>query len=285
MIEQIRNKAQELLSSGSVDCVIGYERATDGLTARPLFVYQPEDVERLIFDKTCTHNLTRYLRDKKDKAVAIVAKPCDARAINLLLSEKQIQRDRVFIIGVVCSGIVESRWGQASETLQDYCQTCREHTPPIYDFLVGETAVEELPADAYADVTEIEEESLAERRSFWVNQFSRCIRCYACRQACPGCYCFAQCFVEQLDPQWVGIRVSPGENEVWHTIRAFHLAGRCISCNECERVCPVDIPLSLLNRKLEKDVLQLFGFRTGMSADAVPPFAVYKKEERLGIAE
>ena len=130
-----------------------------------------------------------------------------------------------------------------------------------------------------------EAESLEERRSFWMSQFVRCIRCYACRQACPGCYCFAQCFVEQLDPQWVGIRISPGENEVWHTIRAFHLAGRCISCNECERVCPVDIPLSLLNRKLEKEVLQLFGFRTGMSADAVPPFATFNKEEKLGIAE
>ena len=284
MIEQIRDKAKELFSSGAVDCVIGYERASDGLTARPLLVYEPDEVDRLIFDRTCSHNLSRYLIDKRDKTVAIVAKPCDARAINLLLLEKQIQRERVFIIGVICPGIVEARWGQVSDMLEARCQLCREHTPPIYDFLVGEPQAEEPPAELYSDVVEVEAKSAAERHSFWAEQFERCIRCYACRQACPGCYC-KECFVEQLDPLWVGIRIAPAENEFWHTIRAFHLAGRCIACNECERVCPVHIPLSLLNRKLEKDMLALFGFRSGLSADAVPPFATFKKEEQLGIGE
>ena len=119
---------------------------------------------------------------------------------------------------------------------------------------------------------------------FWEEQFSRCIRCYACRQACPGCYC-SECFVERLDPLWVGIRIAPGENEVWNTIRAFHLAGRCIGCSQCEQVCPMDIPLSLLNRKLEKETLKLFNFQAGMDAETSPPFSTFKKEEKLGIGE
>ena len=207
LMPQIRDKARELLTSGAVDCVIGYERASDGLTARPLFAYEPEDVDKLIFDQTCVHNLARFLVNKRDSTVAIVAKPCDSRAINLLLSEKQIQRERVYVIGVVCPGIVEATWGQIGDKPQVRCQICREHTPLIYDFLVGEPPAEEPPAEPYHDVAEMEAKSIAERQSFWAEQFARCIRCYACRQACPGCYC-TECFAEQLDPLWVGIKIA-----------------------------------------------------------------------------
>lgn len=277
--EQIRNKAKELIERETVDCVIGYERATDGVGARPLFAYKPEEVDRLIFDQTCTHNLAKYLLNRKDKATAIVVKPCDSRAINLLLNESQIQRDKLFIIGVACPGITKTGLNNTSEELQAACQICQQHTPVIYDFLVGEPPASEPDiAEAYADVAAMEGQSAEERRAFWEEQFSRCIRCYACRQVCPGCYC-TECFVERLDPLWVGIRIAPEENEVWNTIRAFHLAGRCIACNECERVCPVNIPLSLLNRKLEEEVRELFNFQAGMDAETPAPFATYKKEE------
>jgi len=78
-IDQIRGKAKELLESRGVECVIGYERATDGLTARPFFIYDPAEVDRLIFDQTYTHNLVKYLLNLKDRAIAIVVKPCDSR--------------------------------------------------------------------------------------------------------------------------------------------------------------------------------------------------------------
>ena len=68
-------------------------------------------------------------------------------------------------------------------------------------------------------------------------------------------------------------------------MRAFHLAGRCIDCNECERVCPVNIPLSLLNRKLGKEVEELFNFRAGIDAETPMPFSTFDKEEKLGISE
>jgi len=91
--------------------------------------------------------------------------------------------------------------------------------------------------------------------------------------------------VERLDPLWVGIRIAPRENEVWNTIRAFHLGGRCIGCYQCEQVCPVGIRLSLLNRKLEKEVRELFDFRAGMDPETSPPFATFRKDEKLGIGE
>jgi formate dehydrogenase subunit beta len=281
--KQIRDKAKELLENGTVECVIGYETGTDSLNARPAFIYEPEEIERLVFDNTCTHNLVKYLLNRKGKRTAVVVKGCDSRAVNLLLSEKQIERDGVYIIGVVCPGVVEWGWGKQSEQLQNRCNFCRNHTPVIYDFLVGDPVTEEPPPE-FTDVAEMEARASKERDEFWQEQVGRCIRCYACRQACPGCYCI-DCFVELLDPEWVGIRIAPAENWMWNTIRAFHLAGRCISCNECERVCPVKIPLSLLNRKLEHEVLEQFDYRSGMSEDAPAPLITFKKEEDLGISE
>ncbi|MEW6033415.1 MAG: 4Fe-4S ferredoxin [Chloroflexota bacterium] len=278
MQDKIRAKARELLETGTVDCVIGYERATDGLTARPVFIYGTAGVDRLVFDQTCVHNLSKFLLDRRDKRTAIVAKPCDSRAINLLINEGQLARDKVYIIGVVCQGMPEVSWNRVSKEPQERCQRCPQRVPVVYDYLVGEP-VEALPV-TFSDVEQMENAGPAERRGFWLEQFGRCIRCHACRQACPGCYC-SECFVDQLDPTWVGIRKDVTDNEMWNTIRAFHLAGRCISCNECERVCPVSIPLSLLNRKLEKDVGEFFDFQAGIKAETVPPFATFKKDEHL----
>jgi ferredoxin len=281
MIEQIREKARELLESDAVDCAIGYERATDGITARPCFAYRPEEVERFIFDETCVHNLAPYLMDRRAKVNALVAKPCDARAINLLLQEQQLERDRLFIIGVVCSGVVETGWNRAGKSPASRCATCPQHTPPIYDFLVGDPVAEEAPpAVTSPEVADLEAMGAESRRSFWEDHFGRCLRCYACRQACPGCYC-KECFVDRLEPLWVGIRIAPVENHMWNAIRAFHLAGRCIECGECERVCPVNIPLMLLNSKLSQETAELFDFQPGLSAEAQPPLATFSPDEDL----
>lgn len=284
-VEQIRAKARELLSARQVECVIGYERASDGLTARPLFAYTPEETDRFILDNTCVHNLARYLLDRRGKPTGVVVKPCDSRTINLLVQEKQIQRDKVFAIGVSCPGVVEARWGESPEKLQPRCQTCPLELPVVYDHLItvpGERSSpgsgQRQPRTGFPEMERLQAMSPQERREFWQKQFQRCIRCYACRQVCPGCYC-PICFVDQLDPTWVGIRIAPAENQVWHLIRAFHLAGRCIECGECQRVCPVGIPLMLLNDKLTAEVEGLFDFRPGLDPETLPPFATFKKEE------
>lgn len=281
MIDEIRQKSKELLETKTVDCIIGYERATDGLTARPIFVYEPSQVDKLIFDETCTHNLSKYLPNQKDKSTAIIAKPCDSRAINLLLNEKQLTREKILILGVICQGVKKVKWNHIDDTLQERCQFCPQHTPVIYDFLFGEP-ITEKPSRNYSDVIAIEDMPLSERQAFWSEHFNQCIRCYGCRQVCPGCYC-QECFVDELDPLWVGIRIAPSENRIWNTVRAFHLSARCIACGECERVCPVNIPLMLINRKLEKDTLHLFHFEAGISHEVVPPFATFKKEDDLGV--
>lgn len=269
MIEQIRAKARELLESGRVSCVIGYEAATRGGT-RPAFIYDPDGVDRLVWNRECYANLTTFLHDKKKPArrgeeapnVAIMTKPCDSRAINLLLSEGQISRDKVYIIGLACGGMM------AEGNLQAPCLRCNVRIPVLYDTLIGDPPDIDV-TDDFEDLAELEGMSAEERLQFWLREFDRCIRCYACRQACPGCYCNV-CEFDRDDSLWIGMQIELPQKYFFHTFRAMHLAGRCVECNECERVCPMDIPLSLLNRKLVKEVSELLGHRGGMTTDPVP---------------
>jgi ferredoxin len=72
------------------------------------------------------------------------------------------------------------------------------------------------------------------------------------------------------------------DNAMYHIIRAFHVAGRCVECGECERACPVGIPLMALNRKLIKDVDAYFGpYEAGLtlSDDNRPPLSRYENSD------
>jgi formate dehydrogenase (coenzyme F420) beta subunit len=270
---QLQDKARELLGSGQVTCVLGYEVGTLGV--RPFFAYKPEDAGKLAWNNECTYNLVNYLRDKRGKKVAIVVKPCDSHALNILLHEGQVKREEVFVLGVPCEGTV---WkGQADPR----CALCAEHVPSVYDVLLGEAPSVAAVADDYDDVAKYDAMSPAEREDFWRKQFDKCIRCYACRQACFGCYC-SECVTEQLEPAWQSIAITRQEKQFYLLMRAYHLAGRCVECNECERACPMNIPLRLLNRKVAKEVAGMFnGYRAGLDPAVRPVLTTFKKEEKL----
>ena len=290
MSQEIQNgiqiRARELLSLGEVGCVIGHERSPKG-GARPFFAYDEAGADRLVWDRTCHHNLTVYLRDqvlptrRRDapSRVAVVARPCDVRALNVLIHEGQVVRDSIFVIGVACPGMLDG------DVVPDHCQRCRERVPVFYDALVGEPPQVDASlrgdvGDAWADVAELEGMAPAERLAFWTREFDRCIRCYACRQACPGCYCF-ECLAEQVDPAWVSIAHWAPQKAFFHIMRAYHLAGRCVECHACDQACPMHIPLSLLNRRIAKEVEVLFGYSAGADPDTPPPLATFRKDEEL----
>jgi formate dehydrogenase subunit beta len=270
----IQAHARELLSSGQVACVIGYEVGPRGRT-RPAFIYDAEDTDRLVWNQHCTHNLTTYLRDKlrprghngqPPQPVAVVVKACDSRAINVLLAENQFARGQVHVIGVACDGILEGAgFTSAAEEgfLQARCRECADRTPAVYDTLIGEPPAVEPVDTIHPDLAALDAMTPAERAEFWLSQFDRCIRCYACRQACPMCNC-PTCLYERDDSLYTGMGIGLNEKRTFHLGRAYHLAGRCIGCDECERVCPMDIPIGLLNRKLAREIEALYGYRAGL---------------------
>ena len=105
-----------------------------------------------------------------------------------------------------------------------------------------------------------------------------CTLCYSCRQACPVCYCNL-CFVDQNLPVWFGKTTQLPDVIVFHLIRAFHLAGRCVACGACSSVCPVGIDLNKITRKLEEIVKKRYNFTSGLSAEKVPPMMDFSMKD------
>ncbi|MBW1974197.1 MAG: 4Fe-4S binding protein [Deltaproteobacteria bacterium] len=304
--EKIREIARRLLQEKKVDGIIGFKKGTIPMMNQPVFITSPDRVELLHWDSWCGVNLANYL-PKREGRIGIVAKGCDTRSIVVLSQENQVQRDQLYIIGVPCRGMLDRRkvwevvgstdvkgieegngkvrvWGngfdlklERSELLQNNCVICVHRNPVVFDELVADE-VEEQSVDRYGDIRNIEAMSSDEKWNLFQEIFSRCIRCYACRNACPFCYC-PQCFVDESRPQWVGKTIDRTDTLTFHLLRAFHMAGRCTDCGACERACPVGIPVRLLTKKLEKDVKELYGYEAGVQLDERPPLDTYKPDD------
>lgn len=287
LVEEIKKKAKELIKDKQIDLVIGYKRAPDGILAAPAFFYTAEDTQNLIWDAYCVYNLANYLKDFPGKKVGIIAKDCDIKSIIVLLQENQLKRENVFIIGIECAGVVnekklDSRNGNAEEmSYHEKCRGCKPAIPVFYDALIAKEKREHVSHeqdDSYDAVRKLEAKSLKERFKFWEGEFKRCIRCYACRQVCPMCYC-PRCVADQSMPAWFSKATDFQGNFSWNLTRAMHLAGRCIDCGECERVCPVGIPLRDINKKLEKDAKEMFKYEAGASTEQKPLLAGFDKND------
>jgi formate dehydrogenase subunit beta len=240
----------------------------------------------------------------EDLKVGIVSKGCVGRALIQLVAENQINLDNIKIIGIQCNGIInrrklEKEIGEKDilevtvsnndiivkgkdfeqkfpfeEYMNELCKVCKIKSPPTKTSLakacVGECQEIASVNDDFSDISDFESKSSKEKWEYIKNLLEPCTRCYACREACPMCYCNL-CFVDQNKPIWFGKTTDLSDIIVFHLIRAMHLAGRCVACGACSSVCPMGIDLNFITRKLEKIVKERFNFTSGIDNETLPP--------------
>lgn len=266
---KLRETAKRLLSDGTAGYVIGWEATRFDDKTKPAFITKPEDAEKLVWNKYCLNSLAKYALDDPypDKKIAVCVRGCDSRAVNRMIMDNQLLRDNLYLIGMPCDG-----------KEMEICKICRHKNPVIYDELTGGLTggpAGETPGGRFDEAAALEAMTPDERYAFWEAEYGKCIRCYACRNVCPACNC-RECYADQNRVGWQGKQMNTAQNQVYGLTRAYHTGDRCIECGECERVCPMDIPVMRQTKKILKDINELFGpYECGLPDDRTPILGEY----------
>ena len=301
-------RAKALLESGEVARVVGWKKGDFIFDPSPAVFESVEELEKdFVYNWFCGANLSKYLIQiaKKEGKTAVFLKPCDTYSFNQLVKEHRIKRENVYVIAVEClakldvekikaqgvSSVVNVDVVEKKVTVTDLygdvtvlnkpdviltkCETCNKtHQVKDEEIILHERP--ERDVDRFAEVVKLESMTEDERFAYWRNQLRKCIRCNACRNVCPACSCVKCVFDNPASGIAAKANDDKFEEQLFHVIRAFHVAGRCTDCGECSRVCPQNIPLHLLNRKFIKDIDGFYGeYQAGETSEGKTPLTSY----------
>lgn len=312
MQSRMIERAKQLLADGTVNRVIGWKKGEFAYDITPAVFESAEEIDKdFVYDDFCGHNLSKYLikESRKEGKLLAFLKPCDTYSFNQLIKEHRIIRENVYIIGIQCDGkadaekikakgisgitgissdngtfTVKTIYGDEkiskSEVLEERCTVCKSKKHAVYDELIGDEGEVNENSARFDMVAKLENMTADERYAFWRNELSKCIRCNACRNVCPACSCENCVFDNPNSGVSQKAAATSFEENMFHIIRAFHVAGRCTDCGECSRVCPQNIPLHLLNRKFIKDINELYGeYQAGVEDEGRTPLTSYTKND------
>ena len=267
MQEMILERVRALMSEGVASRVLGWE-AGESFYDRTPAVFSADQLDNLKYDSFCGSNVSKYLiaeAAKEGKIIALI-KPCDSYSLNQLCTEHRVDREKVYALGVGCRGKidveklrakgikgmisaeedgdmlrVQTLYGEKTvprkEVLLEKCLCCKGKEHKGVDEVIGESE-DTTSQDRFAMVNRLEAMTPEERFEFWRGELSKCIRCNACRNVCPACSCVKCVFDNPNTGVQNKAAADDFEENLFHIIRAFHVAGRCTDCGECSRVCP-----------------------------------------------
>lgn len=304
MQEKLIERAKTLLAEGKVQKVLGWKKGLFEDDITPAVFTSAEELDKdFVFNKYCKANLSKYLvKITKDieikksttrmnntmakqrdpnaaetplpkEVVLAFLKPSDTYSFTQLLKENRINRDDVYAIGVPCQDTLDGK---------ELCDNCKGKKHVSCDELLGVDENAEITPNSkrMEEVAKIEEMTPSERFEFWRGEFSRCIRCNACRNICPACTCEKCVFDNNALYTTQKVAETDFEENLFHIIRAWHVAGRCTDCGECSRVCPQHIPLYLLNRKFIKDINEIYGeYQAGADMETKPAMLRFEESD------
>ena len=304
MQEKLIEKAKSLLADGKVQKVLGWKKGLFDEDITPAVFTSAEELDKdFVFNKYCKANLSKYLvkitreievkksttrmnntmakqRDPNAKdapipseVVLVFLKPSDTYSFTQLLKENRITREDVYAVGVPCQDTLDGG---------ELCESCTGKKHVSCDELLGVDENEEASPNTkrMEEVSKLEAMTSEQRFEFWRNELSRCIRCNACRNVCPACTCEKCVFDNNALYTTQKVAETSFEENLFHIIRAWHVAGRCTDCGECSRVCPQNIPLYLLNRKFIKDINEIYGeYQAGADMESKPAMITFKEDD------
>ena len=296
-------RAKALLREGKVQRVVGWKKGLFDDDITPGTFSSAEELDKdFVFNKNCAANLSKYLvkitreievkksttrmnntmakqRDPNaadapipTEVVAVFLKPADSYSFTQLLKENRITRSDVYAIGVPCQDTLDGG---------NICESCAGKKHVSCDELIGVDENTDYGTSKRLEVlSKYEAMTADERNEFWKKEFSRCIRCNACRNVCPACTCEKCVFDNNKLYTTQKVAETSFEESLFHIIRAWHVAGRCTDCGECSRVCPQGIPLYLLNRKYIKDINEIYGdYQAGSDMETKPAMLTFKTND------
>ncbi|MBQ3182674.1 MAG: 4Fe-4S ferredoxin, partial [Clostridia bacterium] len=217
--DQLITKAVSLLNDGTVSAVLGWQKGEFDYDITPaVFTTEEEIKNNFVYNDFCGANFSKYLvanTKKIEGKILVFLKPCDTYSFNQLLTEHRFDREKVYAVAIGCEGMadvvklknkvdgilsidykddamyVDTLYDGVvkvdyADVLAERCINCKSKKCVAYDELMGEDG-EVIDSARFDEVAALEAMTPDERFAFWQNELSRCIRCNACRDACPAC--------------------------------------------------------------------------------------------------
>jgi len=327
--EIVQEIVAAILRERLADAALAFAEGAGASDIVPIFITDEEDVKRITiasYQPCGLAKLAMQLRGKGQK-LAVVVRPCDARAMVELAKRKQLDLEDLYLVGIECYGVSREPRGEIyifpeeieldgeirpldEGILSPNCLRCEYPIPTMADISCGiekdgscsvrantekgkiilsaaKIASQEKPKDIslitekalrrqeeeFGELRQMEPE---ERRSYWLRQLDKCIKCYGCRNACPICYC-EDCYLEP-DRTLIEKGGFPPE-KLFHITRLIHMGDSCVNCGQCEAACPMEIPLSKLFHMMSKELGSIFKYEVGLDVNALPPMSTITEED------